>query len=155
MAKRNSKDSSVGGTKVRFKIHPRAFKALGADLVTNDVVAIFELVKNAYDAYATKVEIRFREGANTHHLEIEDNGFGMDRDVIENAWCTVATTYRRDNPIARRPGRRNRRASRLGPPRPDDFFLALRSADLPPSSACAGVLRSDGFKPVRGLSVAD
>lgn len=36
-----------------FRIHPRAFKALGADLVTNDVVAIIELVKNSYDAYST------------------------------------------------------------------------------------------------------
>ena len=30
-----------------FKIHPRVFKALGADLVTNDVVAIIELVNRA------------------------------------------------------------------------------------------------------------
>ncbi len=34
-------------TKIPFKIHPRVFAALGADLVTNDVVAIIELVNNS------------------------------------------------------------------------------------------------------------
>jgi len=33
-----------------FRIHPRVFAALGADLVTNEVVAVIELVKNSYDA---------------------------------------------------------------------------------------------------------
>lgn len=44
---------------IPFKIHPRAFAALGADLVTNDVVAVVELVKNSYDAWATDVTVRF------------------------------------------------------------------------------------------------
>ncbi len=92
-----------------FRIHPRAFKALGADLVTNDVVAIIELVKNAYDAYATTVDVRFLAGDKI--LEIEDNGSGMSRETIEEAWCTVATPYREDNPFAKLPGKRNRRAS--------------------------------------------
>lgn len=96
---------------VPFTIHPRAFKALGADLVTNDVVAIIELVKNAYDAYATDVEIRFKVDDGAQVLEIEDNGSGMTRDVIQDAWCTVATPYRTENPIARRSGKRNRRTS--------------------------------------------
>ncbi|MFI4893289.1 MAG: ATP-binding protein [Phycisphaerales bacterium JB058] len=96
---------------IPFSIHPRAFKALGADLVTNDVVAIIELVKNAYDAYATEVEIRFRDDSEGQVLEIEDNGSGMSFDVIEEAWCTVATPFRTENPIAKKPGKRNRRTS--------------------------------------------
>lgn len=96
---------------VPFRIHPRAFKALGADLVTNDVVAIIELVKNAYDAYATTVDIRFREIDGVEALEIEDNGSGMTRRVIGEAWCTVATPYRQENPVVTRPGKRNRRTS--------------------------------------------
>ncbi len=111
MAKPPRKQNTGKGTRVPFKIHPRAFKALGADLVTNDAVAIIELVKNSYDAYATEVDIGFREESDAQSLEIKDNGSGMDRDVIENAWCTVATTYRRDNPEARRRGRRTRRTS--------------------------------------------
>ena len=49
--------------KVPFRIHPRVFAALGADLVTNDVVAVIELVKNSYDALATRVDVRL--GATT------------------------------------------------------------------------------------------
>lgn len=95
-----------------FRIHPRAFKALGADLVTNDVVAIIELVKNAYDAYATRVDVRFGEDADgATFIEVQDDGSGMDRKTIEDAWSTVATPYRRENPVASRSGRKNRRAS--------------------------------------------
>lgn len=96
---------------VPFRIHPRAFKALGADLVTNDIVAIMELVKNAYDAYATVVDVRFTKSGGVTTLEVEDNGSGMTRQVIEGAWCTVATPYRQKHPVVTRSGKRNRRAS--------------------------------------------
>ena len=39
-------------TQIPFKLHPRVFAALGSDLVTNDFVAVTELVKNSYDAFA-------------------------------------------------------------------------------------------------------
>lgn len=95
-----------------FRIHPRAFRALGADLVTNDVVAIIELVKNAYDAYATRVDIRFGQDADGKaFIEVQDNGSGMDRKTIEEAWATVATPYRKEHPVSSRSGRKNRRAS--------------------------------------------
>src|SRR5947207_1803390 len=86
-----------------FRIHPRANKALGADLVTNDVVAIIELVKNAYDAYATRVDVRFGEDEfRDTFIEVQDDGSGMDRKTIEDAWATVATPYRREHPFATR-----------------------------------------------------
>src|SRR5712671_1615055 len=111
MTKLKSARQGDDSISVPFTIHPRAFKALGADLVTNDVVAIIELVKNAYDAYATEVEIRFKEGDGAQILEIEDNGSGMERDIIEEAWCTVATPYRTENPVAKKAGKTNRRTS--------------------------------------------
>lgn len=97
--------------RVPFKIHPRAFKALGADLVTNDIVAVIELVKNAYDAYATSVTVAFGEDGSGAFLEIEDNGTGMDRSVVEDTWLTVATPYRLENPYAKKAGKPRRRAS--------------------------------------------
>ena len=84
---------------IPFKMHPRVFAALGADLVTNDVVAVIELVKNSYDAFAKNVWIRFgnvEQGAT--YIEIKDDGFGMNRDTIENVWCLVATPFRHNNP---------------------------------------------------------
>src|SRR5262245_18887070 len=95
-----------------FRVHPRAFRALGADLVTNDVVAIIELVKNAYDAYATRVDVRFGEDtAGATFIEVQDDGSGMDRKTIEDAWSTVATPYRQKHPVTFRSGRKTRRAS--------------------------------------------
>jgi len=67
-----------GFEEIPFGMHPRVFTALGADLVTNDTVAIIELVKNSYDALASNVWVRFgtdeKEGA---YIEIEDDGVGM------------------------------------------------------------------------------
>ena len=42
---------------IQMKFHPRAFSAFGSDLVTNDCVAIAELVKNSYDAFANNVSV--------------------------------------------------------------------------------------------------
>ena len=62
-----------GFERIPFRMHPRVFAALGADLVTNDVVAVIELVKNSYDAFAQNVWLRFRENPSQGaFLEIED-----------------------------------------------------------------------------------
>ena len=111
MAKNVPANKGDSAETVPFKIHPRVFKALGADLVTNDVVAIIELVKNAYDAYATVVDVRFIQEAGGWVLEVEDNGSGMNRNTIEEAWCTVATPYRNCHPVAKQKGKRDRRTS--------------------------------------------
>ena len=88
--------------RIPFRIHPRVFAALGADLVTNDVVAVIELVKNSYDAFAQNVWIRLRNDLGQGpFLEIEDDGRGMTREIIENVWCLVATPYKEQNPFVR------------------------------------------------------
>ena len=96
--------------RVNFQYHPRLIRALGAELVTSDIVAIIELVKNAYDAVAHKVSIRFAEDAQGEYIEILDDGVGMTREVIEDAWFTVATPHKVSNPTARL-GARQRRVS--------------------------------------------
>ncbi len=86
-------------TRIPFRMHPRVFAALGADLVTNDVVAVIELVKNAYDAFAQNVYVRFgKSSSEGPYIEIADDGHGMTRDVIENVWCLVATPHKQRNP---------------------------------------------------------
>lgn len=98
--------------KVLFRLHPRVFAALGTGLVTNDLVAIIELVKNSYDAFASQVDVRFTadpEG-RVSRIDIEDNGEGMTYDIITNVWCEVATPYRTIDPY-RKSGRNRRRVS--------------------------------------------
>lgn len=88
---------------INIQIHPRAFAAFGEDLVTNDMVAVIELVKNAYDAYAFNVILEFgtdEQGEN--FVAITDDGLGMNRDIILGAWATIATPYKKKNPVVER-----------------------------------------------------
>ena len=94
---------------IPFQMHPRVFAALGSDLVTNDVVAIIELVKNSYDAFAHNVWVRFKDDPITGgFLEIEDDGLGMTREEIENIWCLVATPHKQNNSMVSTDGRQRR-----------------------------------------------
>ena len=96
----DSADKQTAPESVPFRMHPRVFAALGADLVTNDIVAVIELVKNSYDAFAQNVRIEFgRKGNSATYIEIRDDGIGMTRSTIENAWCTVATPYKESQPF--------------------------------------------------------
>lgn len=98
----SSKRQTNAFDRIPFRMHPRVFAALGADLVTNDVVAVIELVKNSYDAFAENVWIRFLHDADDgDFLEIEDDGQGMTRQVIEEVWCVVATPFKELNPLVR------------------------------------------------------
>ena len=79
------------GSRVAFRFHPRALAALGRNLVTNDVVAVMELVKNSYDALATRVDVRIRSAGPDFEgpfIEIADDGHGMDG-LRHNNGCLV------------------------------------------------------------------
>ncbi|MDO8400516.1 MAG: ATP-binding protein [Bradyrhizobium sp.] len=56
-----------------FDVSTGLKRVLGSELITDDEVAIFELVKNSFDAGATKVHIFF--GASS--VIVADNGRGM------------------------------------------------------------------------------
>ncbi|WP_333652609.1 sensor histidine kinase [Lacrimispora sp.] len=89
--------------KIAIKIHPRAFTAFGADLVTNDTVAITELVKNCYDAFAIDVEVSFNIDKNGEpYIDIRDDGCGMTRAIIDSAWSTIATPFKKNKPSIER-----------------------------------------------------
>lgn len=70
---------------------------LGEQLITNEVVAIVELVKNAFDADATLVTLHFQKTSSIEEGEIviEDNGTGMTLDTISNVWLEPGTEYRK------------------------------------------------------------
>lgn len=87
---------------VPIKIHPRALSAFGEDLITNDNIAVIELVKNSYDAFALKCEIVFGFDGEEPYIEIRDDGCGMTRETIETAWATIATSYKKTKPYITR-----------------------------------------------------
>lgn len=76
----------------------RLIKLLGEELVSDDLVAIVELVKNAYDADAQHVVVRFEGGTkeNPARLVIEDDGHGMTKDTVLGNWLEPGTTAKVD-----------------------------------------------------------
>lgn len=90
-------------SEISMKFHPRAFSAFGEDLVTNDGVALTELVKNSYDAYASCVAIVFgNDLENGQYIEVIDDGLGMTQDIVKNAWAVIATPYKMEHPSVER-----------------------------------------------------
>ena len=80
-------------------LRPRAriIRTIGEELISNDSVAILELVKNSYDADSKKVEITFSgpltEGQGS--IVIKDYGSGMDLDTVKKGWMEPATIVKR------------------------------------------------------------
>lgn len=89
---------------ISMQFHPRAFAAFGADLVTSDTVAVTELVKNCYDAFAYNVEVEFGEDDKGKYIQITDDGLGMTREIIRTSWAVIATPYKHYNPTVERDG---------------------------------------------------
>lgn len=77
---------------LKFRVSAELKNILGRDLITSPDIAILELVKNSYDAHATKVEITF----DKDYLCIADNGKGMTKDDLINKWLFVAYSAKSD-----------------------------------------------------------
>ncbi len=84
--------------KFSFRANSHILSLLGDELIGTDNLAVFELVKNAYDADATKVRIIFEE-INTPNAKIivEDNGSGMSLKTVETSWLEIGTSFKRGN----------------------------------------------------------
>lgn len=98
-----------------FRPRARLIKTIGEELISDDKVAILELVKNSYDAYSTLeegysiVEITFSgqvknkdDGKRLRYIEKEntsitvyDEGVGMDFDTVKSAWMEPATNFKK------------------------------------------------------------
>ncbi|MFZ1741261.1 MAG: ATP-binding protein [Pontixanthobacter sp.] len=70
---------------------------LGDQLIRSPRLAVFELVKNAYDADATEVKVAL-EGLGTANpiITVEDNGDGMSLEIIRDIWFVPGHEHRRD-----------------------------------------------------------
>ncbi len=81
-----------------FKISAALKDLIGRELITDEFVAVFELVKNSFDAGAKKVDVIFEKNKERakSRIIIKDDGYGMDYDDLKNKWLFVAYSAKRD-----------------------------------------------------------
>ncbi len=103
----------------------RLIRAIGDQLISNEVVALLELVKNSYDADATCVLLQFHDDSvfKGRRVQVIDNGVGMSLDTIRSAWMEPATDWKAERPKSEVFGRRVLGEKGLG------RFAAARVAD--------------------------
>jgi len=69
---------------------------LGEELIGSNSLAIFELVKNSYDADAENVTVTFVNlNSPNQRIIIEDDGHGMSQKIIQDVWLTIGTDFKR------------------------------------------------------------
>src|SRR6267378_7475140 len=112
MSLANSKSASDNGEmgpkhlgKASFSVSSRVALQLGRESISSSITAIVELVKNAYDADADHVRIRFANlGTLQAMMVIEDDGVGMTVETLRDNWLVIGT----DNKAQRRTTGKNR-----------------------------------------------
>lgn len=79
-----------------FKPRARLLIQLGDQLIRNESIALLELIKNSYDADATVVNVKVSKLDDPEHgrIVIEDNGTGMNLDIVRNVWMEPGSDYK-------------------------------------------------------------
>ena len=94
---------------LKLRPYARLLTMLGDQLIKNERIALVELIKNAYDADADRVEVRFEDfnPDMTHNLDsrivVRDDGTGMTVDTVRKEWMNPAAPAKY---LAKRAGRR-------------------------------------------------
>lgn len=80
----------------RFRPRTGLLRTIGSELISSEVVAVIELVRNCYDADATEVDLLFvaPEDPQNATLAIRDNGHGMSKEVLLGPWLEPATDHK-------------------------------------------------------------
>jgi len=100
-----------------FDINPEVVFRLGDELITDEMQALVELVKNSYDASAMSVVVEIdthtpfsagdkaqlasnprspKQTAQLGWLEVRDDGDGMTRDELDHGWLLISTLNKRE-----------------------------------------------------------
>ena len=94
-----------------FRPRARLLRLLGDELIRDPNIAIFELVKNAYDADAAYAKVSMLDISDRPdgRIIVEDNGTGMDWATVTEVWMEPGTDFRAKQRVSK-----NRRTPRYG-----------------------------------------
>lgn len=81
---------------VTFRVDAALLRELGERLVGKPHVALAELIKNAYDADATVVELRVQP----HQIVVTDDGHGMNLDAFRDYWMRIGSPHKQNQRVS-------------------------------------------------------
>ena len=95
---------------VSFRPHARLIRLLGDELISDEIMAVVELVKNGYDADALHVHIALEHitDPSVGCISVRDDGDGMDLFTLLHVWMEPATTHKRKRHRSKERTRRGR-----------------------------------------------
>lgn len=82
---------------IPFTVDSALLRELGERLVGQPHIALAELIKNSYDADATKVVIKFADD----NIEVFDNGHGMDFKEFRRFWMRIGSPHKQEQKVSR------------------------------------------------------
>lgn len=82
--------------KAVFRPRARLLELLGDQLIRHHRIALFELVKNAYDADSPSVSVLLKDiqSKDKGLIEVRDTGEGMDLETVLNVWLEPASDHK-------------------------------------------------------------
>lgn len=78
-----------------LKANIRLLRLVGDELIGSLHLAVFELVKNAYDADAAETTVTVNLSASEPEIIVQDNGTGMNRETIRKGWLQLGGAEKR------------------------------------------------------------
>ena len=105
--KERNNEEAIEKKTVSFRTNVLLKNIIGKDLITDDNIAVLELVKNAFDAGSDHVEVLFQKilhgldskdykKENNSKLIISDTGKGMSAFDLENKWLNIAYSEKKE-----------------------------------------------------------
>lgn len=91
---------------LKWRFDVSTFRLIGRDLITDRITALFELVKNCYDANAQNVLVEFNNvgaGEVGSMISIADDGYGMSFADIRDKWMVIGTSSKKKDPVSPKP----------------------------------------------------